>query len=216
MSGIIVQGNGEVRVRPDIARLELGVQTQNADSTKAAQENATRTDAVIKAIKAGGVADNDIQTSGFSIFPQYDNRPGKTPTITGYQVNNTVSVTVRRIGDTGKVIDAATKAGANFGGGISFDVNDVDKQKALDEALTKAVADARRKALTLAKAAGIAEISLVSIEEGGAAPIRPPFPMARVSMAKADTTETPISPGEQSLTASVTLGYSFTPVAAGR
>jgi uncharacterized protein YggE len=210
MSGLVVQGAGEVRVKPDIARLDLGVQTQNADSTKAAQENAARTDAVVKAIRATGVAESDIQTSGYSIFPQYENQPGKNPTITGYQVSNTVRVTVRKIGDTGKAIDAATKAGANFGGGISFDVNDADKQKALDEALAKAVADARRKATTLAKAAGVSDITLVSIEEGSGSPIRPPYPVARMEMAKADV-ETPISPGEQSLTASVTLRYAFTP-----
>jgi uncharacterized protein YggE len=211
MNGIVVQGTGEVKVKPDIARLELGVQTENADSTKAAQENAARTDAVIKAIRAAGVAENDIQTSGYSIYPQ-SNPDGKSTKIFTYQVQNTVRVTVRKIGDAGRVIDAATKAGANFAvNNISFDLNDADKQKALDDALARAVTDARRKAITLARAAGLDNITLVSIEEGGVGPIHPPYPMARMEMAKADVS-TPISPGEQTLTASVTLRYAFVTV----
>jgi uncharacterized protein YggE len=108
-TGIVVQGGGEVNVRPDLARISLGVQNQARDSTAAAQANANATTRVIEAVKRAGVADRDIQTSNYSIYPQYDSRPrpdlpGQVEQVlTGYQVSNTVRVTVRRIAEAGRV-----------------------------------------------------------------------------------------------------------------
>lgn len=211
---IIVSGTGEVKVKPDIARIELGVQTQDKDSAKAVQQNANIADAVIKAVRAAGVAEADVQTTNYSIQPLYDysqTPTGQKQTFRGYQVMNTVRVTVRKLADTGKVIDGATKAGANWGGGISLDLNDADKRKAEDEALAKAVADAKRKADIIAKAAGVGgplRLLTVSDSGGGGGPI---MPMGRAVMfAKADAA-TPIVAGEQSITASVSVRYGFLP-----
>lgn len=208
--GIVVQGTGEVMVRPDIARLMLGVQTQAKEASQAARENADRTDALIKAIRGAGVAERDIRTSNYSINPNYDYRPqeqGRPPIITGYIVNNNVNVTVRKIADVGKVIDAATNAGANMAGGIFFDID--DPAPARREALKKAVADAADKAKAIADAAGLGSISIVSVVEGSANFPRPMLEMAdtRMAMAGRAAASTPVQPGEQAVTATVTVRY---------
>lgn len=212
--GITVQGRGEVQVKPDIVRLSLGVQTQNAQSAVAAGENAEVTSRVIAAVKAAGVADRDIQTTDYSIQPQYDYRPrpngeARPPAIIGYQVNNTVRVTVRRIGDASKVIDAAVKAGANVAGVIAFDTDDPSAGK--DAALRKAVADALRKARVVAEAAGIADIRLVAVTEGSIGFARPMESAMMMRAAVADAAQTPVQPGEQTVTAFVTVRFAFAP-----
>lgn len=217
MTGIVVQGTGEVRVKPDVANIQLGVQTSGRDSTAAAQENARKTEQVIAAVRAAGVAEKDIQTANYSIYPQYDNRPPRplpggqetpqTPQIIGYQVNNSVNVTVRRIGDVGKVIDAGIKAGANVAGGISFSLDDPTSAK--EEAMKKAVADAMRKAKVIADAAGVGSTRLVAITEGSVNYPRPMYDMAMTRGAMAAEASTPVSPGEQTITVTVTARYSM-------
>jgi len=216
-AGIVVQGTGEVQVRPDLARLNLGVQNQAKDSTAAAEANAALTAKVVEAIKRAGVAERDIQTAGYSIYPQYESRPrpGAAPgqdfeqVLVGYQVSNTVRVTVRKIGDTGRVLDAAVKAGANVAQGIAFDLDVPTATRAREEALRLAVADALRKAKVIAEAAGIGPIRLVAVVENGAGGVRPVYEsLGRVAFAKADQA-TPVQPGENTVTASVTVRYRF-------
>jgi uncharacterized protein len=210
-NGIVVQGSGEVTIKPDIARLTLGVRTESPTSQVAAQTNATRTDAVVKALRAAGIAENDVQTVNYSVMPQiqYPGQQGGTPKTTGYVVENTVRVIVRKLPDAGSVLDAALKAGANLAGGIQFDANDANRAKAQEEALTKAVAAAQQKAVTLAKAAKAGRITLKSVMEETAEPIRPMY--AGAMMARAEATTTPVQPGEMTIRASVTLRYDFNP-----
>lgn len=212
-SGIVVQGTGEVQVRPDLARLFLGVQTQAKEAGAAAQENATRTEAVIGAVKAAGVAENDVQTADYAINPQYDYRPqpeNRTPQVAGYQVSNTVRVVVRKIADVGKVLDAAIKAGANVAGGVRFELS--DDKAARQEALTRAVADGKNKATILAKAAGVVRIELVSIVENSSNVPRPYDGVVALRSAEAASgAATPVAPGEQTVSATITLRYRFSP-----
>ena len=205
-----MQGTGEVRVKPDIARLNMGVQTQDKDVQRASSDNATRTQSLIAALRGAGVAERDIQTAGFSISPQYDYRPRpadangpQQPILTGYIVSNEVRVVVRRVENAGRVLDAGIRAGANTAGGISFDLNDALPVR--DEALRRAVADAYRKAAILSTAAGTGTIRVVALVEGSAeAPPRPMFSMARAAGAEAST---PIQAGEIVVSANVTAYY---------
>jgi uncharacterized protein YggE len=217
-SGILVQGTGEVRVKPDIARISVGVQTEAVDPTEAARQNAERTDRVIRALRAAGIAERDIQTQNYAIYPRYDNRPRPTEgggggtsyeqVLVGYQVSNTVSVTVRKIDNAGKALDAAVKAGANVAGGISFDVDDPSPAK--DEALRKAVADALRKARVVADAAKAGAVRLVAVVEGSVNVPRPFLDVgAGMKAMSAEAVSTPISPGEQAITAVVTVRFAF-------
>ncbi len=216
-NGIVVSGTGAVQVKPDIARISLGVQNQGKEASGVAQENARKTDALIKAVKAAGVADKDIRTGDYSITPQYDYasasgiRPNGQPAsdnlkINGYQASNLVSITVRKIADSGKVIDAAIKAGGNVANGISFDV--ADSAASQDAALQKAVADAIRKAKAIAKATGAANLFLIGVQEGGYRPVQPLFQAATMSRA-GDAAFTPVQPGEQSVTATVSVRFRF-------
>ena len=204
---ITVTGTGEVTVTPDVARITVGVQTRGKESTAVAAENAQKIDAVIKAVKALGVADKDIQTENYNLNPQFDYQK-QPPTLTGYEVNNSVRVTVRKISDAGKVLDAALKAGGNVAGGIAFEVS--NPEKAQDEALAKAVADALRKATLMAKAAGMtSKPRLVMLSEGIVNNRQPIMPMARMAMAEmAASAPTPVQPGETKITATVTVQYS--------
>ena len=231
-NGIVVSGTGEVQVKPDIARITLGVTNGGKEALGVAQENARKTDALIKAVKAAGVADKDIRTTDYNIEPQYGSmtnsggglggglggggfgqNDGK---IVGYSARNTLSITVRNIANTGKVIDAAIKAGGNVAIGrglgsqndIQFDVSDGTTSQ--DAALQKAVADAIRKAKAIAKAAGASNLYLVNVQEGGYRPVQPVFWAATMARA-GDAPFTPVQPGEQSVTASVSVRFGFVP-----
>lgn len=213
MTGITVQGTGAVQVKPDIARLTLGVQTQATDSSTAARENAERTTRVIDAVKSAGVAEKDIQTANYSIHPQYENRqrePGRfEQVLSGYQVSNSVRIVVRRIGDVGKVIDAAVQAGANVAAGVHFDLEDSTKAK--EEALRRAVADALRKGRVIADAASVPDIRLAAISEGVFSYPRPLGDFAARGVMAAEAAPTPVQPGEQTITATVTARFTLQP-----
>ena len=101
---ITVNGDGKVTVRPDTASLILGVQATGRTATDALNQANTSATALIAALKAAGVLDDDIATSGLSIYPQY-NPTGVA--VTGYRASNIVTVTVRHIAGTGPLIDAA-------------------------------------------------------------------------------------------------------------
>lgn len=219
-SSIIVQGSGVVQTKPDIARVMAGVQTRHNDAQKAADDNAQKMAAIIKAVRAAGIAEADIQTAGYNIYREYlPPPPGREGASDGreqpsvYVVLNNVNITVRKMADAGRVLDAAIKAGANQAGGITFDLNEAAVEKARGEALRKAVADARRKADAIASAAGVGTLTLHSIQEGG---INFPRPMmdqgltANVAM-RAEAAQTTVAPGELAVTANITVRYRFTP-----
>ena len=197
--------------------VSLGVVTQNADAARASADNATKSATLAAAMKALGVAEKDIQTTGYNISPQYDysqRKPGdnRPPTIVGYQVSNSVRVTVRKIADVGRIVDAGVKAGANNADGIAFDLNDDTRAKAQTESLKKAVADARSKADALAQAAGVNSLSLYSLSEAGysGSPIRPleAGVMNRMSVA---APATPVQAGELTVSATITVKYRMRP-----
>lgn len=157
-----VSGTGMVSIKPDIAYINIGVHTENASAADAVAKNNTDADAVIKAIKAAGVADDDIQTNNFNIYQNYQTDPTTGARLdTVYIVDNTVSVTVRDLTKLGAILDASVKAGANNVNSIQFDL--VDKTKALAEARDKAVKSARQQADELASSAGVTLGSLQTI-----------------------------------------------------
>ena len=198
-----VSAQAEARRVPDIAILSAGVVTQAADANAALRANAEEMTKVVAAIKAAGIAERDIQTSGVNLNPQYRYAENQPPAITGYQASNNVNLTVRDIGKLGKILDALVATGANQINGPSFDVD--DKESAYDEARRAAIDKAQKRAEMYAKTLGMRVRRIVSISEGGGyGPPRPMMAMARMEKAQADT---PISPGESSL--SVNLDVVF-------
>jgi uncharacterized protein len=204
-TGITVSGTGRVTVVPDIGVLSLGVQATQPTVAAARNEAAKAMDAVRTSLKQNGVDDKDIATAGFNIQPQQDFRSG-TPRITGYQVNNQVTVKVRQIDALSKTLDSAVAAGhdAVRVNGISFAVDKPERFEG--EARDKAVADARTRAEQLAKAAGVKLGRARSVNEsfGG----RAPTPMrALAGAAVEDAVPTPLNPGESEITLTVNIVY---------
>ena len=166
--------------------------------------NATRMNAVLAALKAAGVADRDVQTTGLSLNPQYRYEPNQSPILTGYQARNSISLRTMKLGDAGKLIDVAIKAGANEVQGPEFTLANSDA--ALDGARTAAVAKARARAELYANAAGLKVKRIASISEGAGAPEPGPRPMMRMAMAEAGAAP-PVQPGELPLSAQVTISF---------
>ena len=201
-----VSATGEASRTPDIATLSTGVVTQAADANTAMRDNATQMDRVMAALRAAGIAERDIQTSGINLNPQYRYAENMPPAITGYQASNTVNVKVRELAKLGKVLDTLVAQGANQINGPSFGLD--KPEAALDEARLAAVKKAQAQARTYANALGLQVKRIISISEGGASLPRPPMPMMRAMAADAGyAKETSVAPGESSVSVSVEMVF---------
>jgi uncharacterized protein YggE len=206
---IVTTGQSVVRVTPDRATVYIGVMTRASTAAAAAAQNAPRQRAVLDTIRASGVPAEQLATHNYRATPemQYD-REGRTPPrVTGYIVNNTVRVELRRIDQVGGVIDASLAKGANQVNGIEFSVSTADDARR--KALSQAVAQARADAEAMAAAAGGRLGELIELSTSAPA-YRPMFAMAemRQDMA-APAPPTPVEPGEQSLSAFVSASWTF-------
>ncbi|MEP7201708.1 MAG: SIMPL domain-containing protein [Ilumatobacteraceae bacterium] len=203
---ITVSGDGKVKVKPDTASLSIGVQATASTATEALNQANLSMSALIGALKGAGISDNDITTSGLSIYPQYGSSGN---TITGYQAANNVTVTVRDITATGPVIDAAAAAaGDNITiGGVSFYVDDTEAL--IGAARADAIVNAKKRAGEYAAAAGVTVGGVVQISEVSISNPTPFFARTTADMAGA-AASTPIETGTQDLTVSVTVVYELT------
>jgi uncharacterized protein YggE len=204
--GLTTHGHAELKVKPDIAYISIGVVTQDGASAKAVQDNATQATALLKALREANLADKDIQSQFYSVQPQY-NYQVSPAVLTGYQVTNNFRVTVRDLSKVGSVIDAATQAGGNQVNDVTFDL--ADRNEAEGRALAQAVAEAKSKASVMAQAAGVSLGRLMDLSEGSGGPVFQPFVLQRNAMLKAPAPETPVQPQEVSVTADVTAFYAI-------
>ena len=200
---ITVKGDGRIKVKPDTATFNLGVQATARTATEALTLANTSATALIAALKAGGVGTDDIATSGLSIYPQY-NQGGVA--VSAYQASNNVTVIVRDVAKAGPLIDAAASSAGDHitVGGVSFFVDDVEA--VMGAARAEAINNARKRAQEYAAAAGVSVGGVLQISEvsmGGPQPI-----MARAAKfsAMADS-PTPIEAGMQDLAVSVTVMF---------
>lgn len=207
-AGISVSGQGTVSVPPDIAVLDLGASVTDATVAAARDRASTAMQAIHDAATANGVAEKDIRTTSFNIYPQYRYSEDKGQEITGYQVTNLVSITVRNIDDVSAVLDAAVAAGGNDVrvDNVLFTVE--DPEQFLNDARTKALENARAHADELAAAAGVSVGTPIAIVEAGGS-VQPPQPMFAEAAADNRGGSTPVSPGEQKLTVSVFVVYAI-------
>lgn len=204
--GIMVYGEGEISVIPDLATVSLGVQAE--DSTVAAAQNQAMSamEAVMAALADNGVVDADIQTQYFNIYPitHWDDETWEEE-ITGYRVSNTVAVKIRDMDNVSPIIDAVVDAGADLirVNGISFSVEDPSIY--YDEVREEAMADAEARAEALAELAGIRLGKPTYITESNYQSGSIYLPDARVD--EATESGTPISPGETEITLTVQVTY---------
>src|SRR5262245_29689555 len=197
-----VTGSATASARPDTAEVTTGVVTQAATAGQALAQNNAVMEHVLKTLTGLGVAERDIQTANLSVTPQraesQPGRPRATP-IVGYEVTNEVHVRVRNLAILGRLLDSLVGQGANALGGIAFSV--ADPAPLLEQARTRAVADARQKAQTYAMAAGAKLGRVVSIRDQ--TPVGPVLKGRLMKGAEA----APIAVGEQELQVSVSVTY---------
>jgi uncharacterized protein YggE len=200
---VIVGGDSIVQAQPDTAILTVAVVTQAGRALDAQQENATKTEAVVRALKAAAGADAEVKTSGYSLQPQRMYREGQPPTITGYEARNSVTVTISDLKRVGTVIDASAQAGANDVAGIAFTLR--QDRPARDQALKEATREAMSKAQVIAQALGGRVVRIVEVQEEGFQ--RPPQPMYQMEAytTKRDMASTPIEIGSLDITSRVQL-----------
>lgn len=199
---LTVTAEGHVDRAPDVAELSGGVVTQATTAAAALAANATRMTSVIAAVRRAGLADRDIQTTGLNLQPQYKYGDNQPPVLTGYQVNNTVSLKIRKLAEAGRLVDALVAAGANQINGPTFRVDDAEGT--LDAARRAAVATARARAELYAAAAGMHVGRIRSIVEGST---EAPAPRPMMMMARAKAADTPVEAGEVTLGATVTVVF---------
>lgn len=198
---ITVTGEGRVDARPDMATISLGVTSQGGTATAAMAANSANLARVLANLRAAGIEDRDLQTSGLTLNPDWrsvDN--GSPPRIVGYVASNMLTVRVRGLDGLGAVLDAAVQDGANTLNGVSFGLAQPDP--VLDEARKRAVADALHRAGLLTEAAGVTLGPVVAISEGGGN--FAPAPMFRMQTAMAADV-VPVAQGEVSVSTTVTM-----------
>jgi uncharacterized protein len=216
--GIAVVGVGKASAPPDIARTSIGVEVRAPDVQQAVADANARMSAVTAAIKQLGIADKDLRTHGFSVGFEHEPSPPPTPmpaergaaTVTPapagprgyYRVSNTLEVTIRDLTTVGKVLQAATGAGANSVWGINFEVENTEPLKV--QARSQAVERAKQAAAELAQLSGVKLGKLLAVSEGDSeGPVGGPMLMS-VRAANADV---PIERGEITVNYAVRVLY---------
>ena len=202
---INVQGTGSVQVIPNMATIQVAVETSALQAKAAVQANADKMNAVMGVLKKQLTAEDKISTSRFNLVPQYEyNKDTQRSVLTGYQVVNYVSVNTKQLDKLGDLLDTLTQAGANRIENLQFTHDDWHAYE--KEALAQAVVDAQDTATILAKAANVNLGELLEIQppSSGVAPMRE-MSLAKTSLASG----TPLEPGEMTVSMSVAASYAI-------
>ncbi len=202
---ISVSGAGTVSTKPDLATILSGVVTTAPTAGDALKANSTAMESIMATIKNHGIADKDIQTSNFNVYPQYErDQRGAMDTnkIVGYQVSNNLSIRVRDLEQLGALLDALVQSGSNEVSGIQFSID--EPEGLLDQARRSAIRNARERAELYAEAAGVKVGKVLSISEQ-AVDIPRPQHMERMAFAMAADSSVPVAVGEQELRATINV-----------
>lgn len=214
---ISVSGDGEVFAVPDTATFSMTIQ-EEAKEVKDAQDVATKKgNDIIAYLKSQGIDEKDIQTTDYSVYPQYDYTQGVCPggycppgkqTLRGFQVSQTLTVKVRDTKKAGDLLSGVGSRGASSVSGLSFTIDDQDKLEA--EARDKAIAKAKDKAEVLAKSLGVHIVRVVGFSEGGGGPIYYAKAMMADGLGMGGESAPPspdIPTGQNKITSNVTVTY---------
>ena len=206
---ITVQGSSSITVSPTIAYVSIGVTTFNKNAASAQSENAVKMDRVYKTLASLGIKKDKIKTVNYNISPRYDYK-NNVATLAGYNVINSIRVTVNDLKKVSDVLDMTVKEGVNQSNSISFGVTDEERDRLYLQALSQAVSNAKEKANTIAAAAGIAISKPANIIEGSSAHfVQPNYRAMDMAKMASETVPTPISEGELMIEANVTVIYDY-------
>ncbi len=189
-----VSGEGKIELTPDMARITLSVESKSRNADKAVTQNAADTKALLGTLSAAGVADADVKTAGYEVFPGW--RRGQT------NVQTTITVTVRDLSALGGILKKSLETGATTAQGIQFDVSDRDAQE--KAAMKLAVTDARDRGEALASAAGRSLGDVVSIDSSISDAGRWYYDDIR---AEGGASDIPIAPGTLAINVEVTVAF---------
>lgn len=204
---MVVTGEGKATAIPDIAKVSAGIQDSGTSLTQVQNSVNKKSQTLVDSLKKLGIEEKDIKTSSYNIAPQQDYQ-ADPPRITGYQVSVNYQVTVRDIDKVNDVLTTVTAAGANLIGGVSFDLSDGAKLKAMDVARQDAVAQAKENAKSLAKASGVTLGKIINVSETTNGQPRPlALPVSAGGIAEKSAIQPDIQPGEAEIDLTVTLSY---------
>ena len=200
----------QIEAEPDIVNVGAGVVTNAPTAVEALRQNSVEMRKVIERIKALGVAERDIQTSGINLNARYDyDQRQQRQVFRGYQAMNQVSVKLRNIDETGKVLDALVVAGATNLDGPRFSLEDDTDAKA--RARATAMLRGREQALEYAQLAGFTGIRLLEVNETITGRSDYPYPVVRTASVQAASDQSaPVQPGLISTGVNVTVKYEMT------
>jgi uncharacterized protein YggE len=203
----IVSGEGKVYATPDIAKITLGIEETNTSIKTVQNSVSIKSKTLIDAIKKLGIEEEDIKTTSYNLYPQYDYQ-SSVSRITGYRVSTTYQITVRDFDKINDLIASATATGANMQGSISFELNEDTQKEKLKEAREKAVAEAKSKAEGLSKAAGMTLGKIINISESqGSNEIRPVYASGEgIALDKSAVTPS-IQAGQTEINVVISLSY---------
>jgi uncharacterized protein len=203
--------NADSKRAPDMATISVGVVSTARTANAAMAENRRKMSAAMAQIRGAGIEARDIQTSGFSIQPQYEYVENQRPRITGYQVSNNLTVRIRNLELVGPVLDRVVAEGVNQVSGPTFGID--NPEEALDEARREAMETAMRRARIYAEGSGMRIKRVVTINEsGGFQPQPPPIMMMRSAMADSAAAQTEIAAGEVTLSIQLNVQFELEPV----
>ncbi len=205
---IVTSATGEARAQPDRATIVFAVETHATTAAAAGSANAAATRRVLDTLRAAGLTAEQVGTIGYSVSPEYQNDPaGRVSRVVGYTARNSIRADIQQIERVGPLIDAALAKGANSVGSLRFFSSRADDLRR--QALATAVQRARADAEAMARAAGGTLGAPIEIA-AGFAPRQ--FEEAQMRMVEsAAYAATPIQAGEQTITATVTVRWTFVP-----
>ena len=207
---ISVIGRGEIRVSPDRATIQISVQTRASTAAAAAAENANKQQSVVTALRGLGLGNDQLSTINYNVYPEQRYEQNREPVIIGYNVTNTILVDVRKLSQVGPVIDAALSHGANMITSLQFYASNTEtaRRTAIASAIEKARADADAAARAARGSLG----TLLGIDIGSYSPPPPrPMMMAKQMAGGVASADTPINPGEETLSVEVSTRWRFIP-----
>lgn len=195
-------GEGSAVGTPDLLTIQLSINTHGSTASLALNSNSTSTQALIKQLRASGIVQNDLQTTGLSLFPTY---ASPSAIITGYQVSNTVTARITDIASAGTIIDNAVKAAGNAIRVNRFTFSVLNTSKLYSQARAQGVKQAASEATAMAQAAGRQLGPLCSLNDNLASVI--PSQKSPYGSATSSTSDVPIQAGSEKINASVTAVY---------
>lgn len=203
----LVQGKATKTAVPDTAFISFGV-TKIANTISDAQNQTnTAISKIIGGLQNIGIDAKNIQTTNYSVSPNYDYNSGNQ-TIKGYTVTQNMQITIKPIDKINQATDVATTNGANIVGSVNFGFDDATQTQLQNQVRQMAIDDAKQKAQSLANAAGMRLGKIVDIQEDNQSPIQPiGIQTFKIATAPSDSAPTTITPGENTLTENVTLSY---------